>query len=513
MNVPWTDASGTARASRLLRRASFVALAVHLGAHVWMVAHGRFFASEDDAYRVYLSFLLSRGGGVIGRFWPPGQFVLLGGLLRLGVDAALSPLILGGLTLVVTILALRSIAKDLAPSAFTDVAVWGTTFFLLASPLELVLSHSALAEPPSNALMAVAGAGLARYSRTGARAAVLFSAVALALSSWVRYESWLLVPLWPVLTFVVARRRGTSREKSVVDAAVALLSAVGPLGWMCAQAAMYGSPTAFMTVTDSMAKDLEGTASVTRSLATRSRSFVTWAPEILIGLVAAFTLRRPLRPLAGLGVVALVMGAVLGVQIASGIGFATFIIGGHTFDFFSARLVSGFALAATPLAALGLGSLLASARASWRGALGCAAMLGLLAFTPARPLEFVDDASLLAGLQLRRGELDDRVGPGILLVERPKLRPPLGWAAVGVLWQRWDRIVWATPDGASWLMVDPSDVHGGRAQVANPELGDWLMRRGVTAAWTVTDGAESALVEAWPEARRLPIGRGTFLSR
>jgi len=47
----------------------------HVAGRVAFIAAGRFFASEDDAYRAYTAFLLGRGGRVVGRLWLPGQLL------------------------------------------------------------------------------------------------------------------------------------------------------------------------------------------------------------------------------------------------------------------------------------------------------------------------------------------------------------------------------------------------------------------------------------------------------
>jgi hypothetical protein len=86
----------------------------------------------------------------------------------------------------------------------------------------------------------------------------------------------------------------------------------------------------------------------------------------------------------------------------------------------------------------------------------------------------------------------------------------MGWASVGVLWGRWDRTVWATPQRDGWELVEPSDPHL-RATVDDAHLGVFLDQRGVRGAWTVSDATRAAVVAAWPGARIVRVGAGAFV--
>jgi hypothetical protein len=501
--------------------ASACALALRLFFQALFLVNGRFFATEDDGYRAYLAYLLARGQGPIaGRFWLPGQLFALAGLDRLGIDGAIAPLVLGVISAAIVVLSLRSIVRDLAPPDLRDEAAWGVTFVALASPLQLVLAHSALSEPFANALVLVATAALVRRARRRARGALALSATALTLATWVRYETWLLVAAWPLCAWIAARMRGGTWRAALADAAIASVPAIGPAAWFFAQARTYGDPVAFLVQVDKMSAVLAGAPSSSRVFVARTRSLVLWTPAVLVWSSVALAALRPRRAIAPFAWIVAVGAIGLLLEIVSGKGLGVFVVNGREFDFFSARLASTFELALMPLAGLGVAI---AARAVVRSrarvvaasalAAACAVTVATLLVAGTSKMQFVDESSVEAGVRLRRGELDDRLGDGALLVERTQKRPPLGWAAVGVLWGRWSRIVWAMPTGEGWVLVEPTDVHDKRARVAPSDLAPWLANRRVTSAWTVSDDAKSTILHAWPGARVTPIGEGALISR
>jgi hypothetical protein len=519
--VPSFEAAPPPAVTRALAGASAFALAMRLAGHVALAAQGRYFASDDDGYRAYLGYLLSRGNGpVAGRFWLPGQMLALAGLDRVGVDAATGLLVLGAITSVAIVLAARSLARDLAPRGWGDAAAWGATFIVLASPLELFLAHSGLSEPLSNALALSAAALLVRRMCGGSRWMLFASSIALGLATWVRYETWLLVGVWPVAAYIAARTRGERVVHAIADAAIASLPGLGPLGWFVAQGRTYGDPVAFIVEAQIIQLVTGGKPSPPHVLAKRATAVALWSPAAIafaLGALAAVRSRRRLAPFAWI----VFFGATaVTLEILSGRGLGVFVRGGREIDMFSPRLVSAFALSLAPLAGLGVAALAGlaldgRARAAKAGALAiaCGAAVAAVGVAPLRGVEFGDASSVACGIKLRRGELDDRIGEGALLIERVQQRPPMGWASVGVLWGRWDRMIWATPQGATWLLVEPTDVHAKRTRLERENLGDFLSRRGVSAAWTVSDEVRDEVLRAWPDARVTRIGDGALVSR
>jgi hypothetical protein len=511
--MPEAPGPGT---ERTLLVAACVAVAFHLAGHAALLADGSYFASEDDGYRTYLGFLILQGKDeIIGRFWPPGQFLGIAGLLSLGLDSALAPLALGGVAMGMTLFAVHSLARDLAPRGWGTAAAWGAVGVAAASPLELRLSHSALSEPFANAWLAIAAAALVRRHAGGSRALVGAGAVAMIVATWVRYEAWGFAVAYVVAAYVLARRN-SPRRGAALEAIVAALALAGPLAWCAAQAMRFDDPLSFLRTVDEASSALAGPPSRLRVLELRFGGLACWAPGALVWASMAIALfqgqrsrLRPLLLLAAAGLPALLL------QIASGKGLGIFVLHGHEVDFFSPRLVSNFEVGLFPLAGLGVAALTAGRSVAARAA---ALVLGLstlvmLAAGVLRPMTYADPSSVRAGLLLRSGALDQEVGPGILLVERQAPRPPMGWASLGVLWGRWSRMIWATPQGEGWQLVPPTNVKNGRVFVPKEDLASWLDRRGVTAAWVLSPSAREGLRAAWPGARSTPIGEGVLLSR
>jgi hypothetical protein len=44
-------------------------------------------------------------------------------------------------------------------------------------------------------------------------------------------------------------------------------------------------------------------------------------------------------------------------------------------------------------------------------------------------------------------------------------------------------------------------------------LGAWMEKRGVSAAWVVSERGLQEVAAAWPSARRVPIGEGVLVLR
>lgn len=501
MASPPAAAEPAPGAPRTLRLAALLAVAAHLGASLSLTRAGRFFACEDDAYRTYTAYLIAHGESMIGRFWLPGQMLAMAALQRLGVPARWSGLLVGGAAVVALILALAEVARALAPEDLRAAAPWAAVLLAASSPMTLVLGHSSLAEALECSLVLAAAAAVLRRARGGSPGVLALGVLALLAATWVRYESWALALALPGVLYLRCRRRGASPGSALGEAALGALALLGPLAWMAMQAVKYGSPFAFVERTEELSS-LAGHPSSLGVLDHRLRGLLLWAPASVAWAAAASWWLRDRRAAAA---------GARWFAILAALGIAIEIGGGREHAVFTARLGYGLEVALWPLAALGVAW--AFTRAPRWAFVGAAATIAALALGVARPSEIVDTSSVAAGLLLRSGQLDAAIGPGALLVERPTRRPPFGWASLGVLWGRWDRILWGTPRQGGWQLVAPTDVRDVKNGVTSRELGAWLEQHRVTAAWVVSSTALHDVTAAWPEARVRIIGEGRLVSR
>ncbi|RMH43616.1 MAG: hypothetical protein D6689_04520 [Deltaproteobacteria bacterium] len=475
-----------------------LAALAHLAARIWLVAQGRWFASEDDPYRAYVAYLLSRDGSrFVGEMWLPGHPGLLAVAQALGISARAAGPVVSAIATVGLAVATGGLARELSRRPLgggarpdDDSSPWLAAALVLASPLTLVLGHSHLAEVPAAALSVAAVWGLFRWLRTGRAAALAAGSAALAAAAWMRYEAWGAVVLFPAVALWLGRRRR--------GAWLAFAPAAAPLAWMALQWTAYGDPLLFWHRAAALAQS----ASPVDVLGARARALVAWAPAVaVLAAYGAWRLRGAGRTLRAHAIVVALLSA--GVWPA--------VVLGQRHLVFPDRLSHPIEVALIPLAAVGLAGVLARSRVAFAAA--AAATIAAVALGPARPAAMWDPDSVQVGRRLAAGELEPLLAGGALLVERPRRRPPFGWASVGVLWGRWDRIVWATPEPRGWELVEPTDVVRGRRTVATGDLAAALRERGVRAAWTVTPAARRALAAAWPGARALPIGRGALVVR
>ena len=502
-----------ARVVRALGGIAVAAVLVHVLVRIWMLSEGRYFATEDDGYRAYYGYLSAEGtASVISRFWLPGQFFALGGLIRLGLDAAAAPLVLGAICFGVMLACVHALATDLAPEGWGAAAARGAVALTASSPLVLVLCHSALAEPLANSLVAFAGMALVRRHHGGARRLIASGALAMLFATWVRYETWAYAVVFVLAAAWFAYRKEGARV-ALQDGAMAAIAWLGPLGWLVAQQVAHGDAFAFLDTIREMSIALTGEASQLNVASLRLEALACWAGGSVAASIGALVLtRRHPATVRSLGFLAAIALPGLALQVLSGQGLGVFVIDGREVEFFAPRLVSNVELGLLPLGGLGLAMLANRTELPSRItllALG-ALVSGLLTLGAMHPMTFVDPSSVRAGLMLRRGELDAAIGPGALLVERVEPRPPMGWASLSVLWSHWDRTVYLTQHDDFCELVEPSNVRDGRARIPCVQLGAWAERRGVTGAWLLSPRARALLADTWPDASRRSVGEGEF---
>jgi hypothetical protein len=367
--------------------------------------------------------------------------------------------------------------------------------------MTLVVGHSSLAEPLECALLMGGAAAILRRARGGPRWILAPAVLAILAATWVRYEAWPIALALPGVLYVLRRHAGEAPRRAAIEAAIGLVPLLGPAAWLWQQSVRYHDPLAFIEIVNEMSKEMTGDPSSLLVLSHRASALVRWAPATLAWAAAAIYGLRD-RPAARAGASWLAGIASLGVVSA--------ILLGREHGVFVQRLAYEAEVALWPLAALGLAWAVTRKPApALAGALATIAVLVLGArFEP----EMIDRASVTAGLMLRRGGLEAKLGPGALLVEREVRRPPFGWASLGVQWGQWDRTVWGTRRVDRWEVVDPTDVRG-RATVQPEAMAAWLDKRKVTAAWMLTPRAIGDLSVIWPKARVLPIGEGVLVTR
>jgi hypothetical protein len=456
-----------------------VAVAAHLVAQLALTRANRFFASEDDGYRLYQAYLLCTGqSGPIGRFWLPGQLAMTCPALVVGLPPVWAGVLVSCLSLLVLVLAMAALTRALAPDEQRGRATVAAALLVLASPMAMTLSHSALAELPAAAACTVAALSLAERARGRARAWLVLGTIAMLVATWTRYESWPLALVYPLAAGW--RRRG--------DAAIAALAWLGPLAWMALQWRAYGDPLTFVHAT----AEITGLSTHTGVLALighRLWALLLWAPVPLVG--ALFARHR--------GAWLFFAWMALGVLVPT--------LSGAEHPVFPARLAFALEVGLVPAVAL--------AWSAWRARV--ALVVALLALVPlvlatARRPTYLDPASVAVGKALRKGRLAPPAG-GTLLVDRPLERPPLGWASLAAAWGAWEKIAFATRAEEGWELVLPTDVQGARWRVPAGALGAWLDAHSVTAAWCVTASCAKTLRVAWPLARVRTIGSGWWITR
>jgi hypothetical protein len=503
--LKWYTAKVFVRSRSIL----LAALALHGVLRLLLVAQGRFFASEDDPYRLYVAYLLSQDHSqLIGRFWLPGPQALVALVSSCGLSLpwagiAVATAGLAGLAWGLHLL-LRAL-DDRGSQTTADFAV----ALLLLSPLTLTLSHSALSELPTFALVVGAAAGLARHHRHGqSRPPLWAGTTALLVATWFRYEAWLLLPAYvAAATWLALRRQG--RRAALIDGSIAAASALGPLAWLAAQKLRYGNPFLFLEQTQAIADALGGSATSWTVASSHALALLTWSWPCLVA--ASYALSRPGGHRRTTSWFALWLSLPLVAQV----------IAHQQHPVFPDRLVFPVELGCIPLAAWTFTSGWHQPQQSpgkrptrnWALYLALAGWLvcGIHAVsTSRRPPALEDVSSVEFGHELRRGHHVEAMGEGSLLVERPVQRPPFGWASVGVLWETWDRTLWATPTDGRWEIVSPVNPKRHRVELTPQQLGSFLRQARVDSAWTTTKEGAALLRQAWPEADVGRRGQGLF---
>ena len=208
------------------------------------------FASQDTndhSLRLWIAqrwseepFLLLHG------HWPPLHFYLLGSVIGLTGDLFLAPILLQMALSAVVPALLYAFTRREFHSRLGALAV-GAAYALY--PISIRTTLEALAQAPFSLLMAATLLTLshARDLRPGWRP-VLLAGLAAALSSLLRVEGWMLLPLLAA-TLLPSWRRA---------AAFAATAAFGPLLLMVANAVHYGDPLFPLTTVAAFELELAG---------------------------------------------------------------------------------------------------------------------------------------------------------------------------------------------------------------------------------------------------------------
>jgi hypothetical protein len=477
------------------------AVLAHVAAHVWLALDERFFACEDDPYRAYIAYLLHLDPSrLIGKLWPPGFQATLALGYGAGLPSPWAGVVLTGAFGLMAAACAAALTRALAPDSLRGASGLAAAALVLGAPMTVLLGHSQLSDLPHAAIVLGAAAGVAVWWRSESLVALAGGAAALAVATWFRYESWTLTPLLPLFVVVVSRRRGWAWPRSLGHAAVAALCGVGPAAWMLAQHLTHGDALEFLRRAEGLT-EVFGARGRLEILGARAQATGVWgAAAVAWAVTGLWTVRAQLGPAA------IAMGLLL-VPVLVPVAL------GQDHPVFADRLALLAIFALVPPGAIALASLLPHAEHARGALLASAAAMGLALMAPMTPAAMWDPSSVAMGQLLRSGALDEELGGGRVLVERPVQRPPFGWASVGILWGEWDRTLWGTDRGETWELVGPTDVEGDRQDVGEDRLAEALESRGVRAAWVLTDAALDAFTGVWPRATPVRVGEAMLLLR
>ncbi|MFO8070471.1 MAG: hypothetical protein R6V85_01235 [Polyangia bacterium] len=227
----------------------------------------------DDYFRVFHAAWWWRNPGFTSSYdWLPGYLYVYGPLVGLSGDTVLAPRLL---TLVLHLAAGAALAwrRGDDPRAGWLAAAW-----LLCAPLWIVLGTLPLSEALCALLLLGGILALERFLSHRGPGMLLLASVFYLAAATVRYEVWLLLPVFAI--FALARR--CERIGGPVRAVLALLPLVFPLTWMLLLWGAKGEPLSFLAI---VGEDHFGRGDLLAELATPGGAVI--ALQAAAGIAAA----------------------------------------------------------------------------------------------------------------------------------------------------------------------------------------------------------------------------------
>lgn len=195
----------------------------------------------DDYFRVFHAAWWWQNPSFTSSYeWLPGYLYVYGPLVGLSGDTVLAPRLL---TLALHLAAGAALVwrREDDPRASWLAAAW-----LLCAPLWMVLGTLPLSEALCALLLLGGILALERFLSRGGPGALLLGSVFYLAAATVRYEVWLLLPVFAI--FAQARR--CERIGGPIRAVLALLPLVFPLIWMLLLWGVKGEPFGFLEIVE-----------------------------------------------------------------------------------------------------------------------------------------------------------------------------------------------------------------------------------------------------------------------
>lgn len=480
------------------------AVGSHLVTRAVLFQQQRFFASEDDPYRLYLAYLYAQDpSNLVGRFWLPGHSLLIAPMLEAGLSPPMAGIAVSGIALVLLVAGLATWTALSCSRAHLESALVAAAL-VLVSPLVLILSHSALTELPNLALVVAGGTALMVWTQSERWLHLFVGALAMLAATLLRYESWVLAASMILWVTYFSLRRNQPWKRLIRDTLTASLCLVGPAVWMLALWRTYGEPLVFLEEIEDIVSATGGSANPVRMLQARIWALLEWNAPIVIAASSALLWRQSVPRPMFLFLVWLASPSVIEVAL------------GQQHPVFPERLSLTLVIGLVPLASWALVRLIERSRSAGQKVMIAAGLTAVVAFSfvaSLRPSSLQDRSSVALGLALRRGDLDQVLEGRPLLIERPVRRPPFGWASVATLWGQWDRMVFATPGPEGWELVEPVDSRNRRYRLTDEELGSFLRHRNIAALWIIDPESRDRLQGIWERSTSIEVGEGSLLLR
>jgi hypothetical protein len=349
--------------------------------------------SVDDYFRVFhalwwwdnISFTSSHE-------WLPGHSYVYGPLVGITGSTTLAPRVL---TLV---LQLTTGAVLLVDRSQSRAVRWLAAVWLLCSPLSLVLGTVPLTESLFTLLVVTGIVALGRFLKRGKSPYLLLAAVGYLGASMVRYEAWILLPVFTAF----ALSKPPERYFALANRALAFLPWIYPIVWTLLLWGLHGEPFTYLAI---VREDHFGRGDLLAEIGTVNGAFTLGAAILslaVLAIAATAALRRQ-RPLADLLWEAHLLAAVFFVGAV--------LVTGNVPSQLSLRLLFPLlALSSVPLARL------LAARVASRGrllAIGVGTAVALLAVGMASALALpvgVREENLRAGRYLRSAFTSGELG-------------------------------------------------------------------------------------------------------